>query len=141
MSDARIQPGLAPDSFGPAPAAGAADAEPVVDRLMRRVQALEEDKRWWRRAALVSFCLFVFALLGGGVVSIGVGAMYWSAISRQNEQLQQMEDMRVREAETQAARARAETDAARAQAEMARQQAERLADELETRRREERAKQ
>ena len=105
MSDLRIQTGPA-----------AANADPIVDQLLRRVQTLEADKRRWKATALVCLLLLLLAVIGGGLGTLGVGSVYLSYMQRVERQ-----EMAIREAE------------------MARQQAEMAAQPLEAQRAGERA--
>jgi hypothetical protein len=98
-------------------------SEAVVDRLMRRVQVLEEDKQWWKRAALIAFALFFLAFIGGTVVTVGGGVVYLSVIERQNAVMLATEQMQALQAQRQA-------ELARQQAEQAQAEADRLAAEI-----------
>ena len=92
------------------------ESESVVDRLMRRMQALEEEKQWWKRAALCGFALFLLAFISGAVVTVGCGVMYWSTVERQDEHIRMMDEMRARDAQQQVEQARQEAEAARLRA-------------------------
>jgi hypothetical protein len=120
MNSEHVQNSLAPDSFGSGPAP--AETETVVDRLMRRVQVLEEDKSWWKRLAIIACLLLLLAVIGGSAGIVGGGVMYWSAMERQREELRMMEESRVQEAQRQAELARQQAELAQQQADLARAQ-------------------
>jgi hypothetical protein len=87
-------------------------ADPMVDQLLLRVQALEDSKKRWRMLALSLLLLLVLTVVGGTLTVMGVGSIYVHYVQR--------EEMRLREME-----------AARQQAEMARMQAEAARAQLE----------
>lgn len=69
----------------------AVDEESMADQLLRRVQTLEQDKRWWQRIAAGSGCLLLFVLLSGALLIVGGGMYYRAAINRQEARIDVLE--------------------------------------------------
>jgi hypothetical protein len=69
---------------------------PRVDELLQRLQSLEEEKRRWKRIALITLTVLLLGVAGGILVSTGTAEVYWRMVQRQEERQRELEEAQQR---------------------------------------------
>jgi hypothetical protein len=90
--------------------------EALVDKLMGRVERLEQEKRRWKLIGISALIVLGLVFFGGGVVVMGTATMYHFRVRHQIMQAQveaELAEMEARRAEEMAREARRQEERAR----------------------------